>query len=243
MNSVRCARARRVCEFALMAGLFTAPALSQTQPTSVSPAPGAAATNYAVRVKIFIKEVRDLTFEATVQSATAVDPGTLSVSLLSERVVRLTGLDFGETIVIVNTEKGRQTLIVEVVGHPIPTAAAILEASKKSQKFQAPVSGTYSILFSPPQAGARAFVSQTLQYSRGLSNGRTLNLQSDLFSFLGQRTNELFPLAETRFGVNRLSLGIVNKHESVEIVDSELYLTPLSLNGYTIRGLHLTSQG
>jgi hypothetical protein len=222
-----------------MAGLLTAPALSQT---SASPSPDAAATNYAVRVKIFIKEVRDLTFDATIQSATVVDPGALSATLLNERVLRLTGLDFGETIVIVSTEKGRQTLMVEVVGHPIPTAAAIIQATKKSQTFHAPASGTYSILFSPAQAGARAFVSQTLQYSQGLSNGRTLNFQSDLFSFLGKRTNELFPTAETGFGVNRLSLGIVNKHESLEILDSELYLSPLSLNGYTIRGVHLTSQ-
>src|SRR6185436_8188727 len=182
MNSLRCVRARRVCELALMAGLLTAPALSQT---SASPSPDAAATNYAVRVKIFIKEVRDLTFDATIQSATVVDPGALSATLLNERVLRLTGLDFGETIVIVSTEKGRQTLMVEVVGHPIPTAAAIIQATKKSQTFHAPASGTYSILFSPAQAGARAFVSQTLQYSQGLSNGRTLNFQSDLFSFLG----------------------------------------------------------
>jgi hypothetical protein len=227
-----------------MAALSAVPVLSQTQPvTSVNPSPGPAATNYAVRVKILIKEVRDLTVDATIQSATVVDPGSLSASILNERVLRLTGLDFGETIVIVNTEKGRQTLIVEVVGHPIPTAAAIIKASNKSQAFRAPASGTYSIFFSPAQAGARPFINQALQYSRGLSDGRTLNLQANLFSFLGRRTNELFPSAETGFGVNRLSLGIVNKHEYLEILDSELYLSPLSLNGYTIRGIHLTSQG
>jgi len=226
-----------------MAGLLTAPALSQTQPvTSVNPSPEAAATNYAMRVKIFIKEVRDLTFDAIIHSATVVDPGCLSTSLLGERVVRLTGLDFGETIVIVNTDKGRQTIIVEVVGHPIPTAESIIQASNKSQAVNAPADGLYSILFSPPHGGARAFVSQNLQYRRGLTNGRILTFHGDLFSFLGKRTNELFPAAETGFGINRLSLGVVNKHESVELLDSELYLSPLSLNGYTIRGFHLTSQ-
>ena len=130
MNSLRCVRARRVCELALMAGLLSAPALSQTQPvTAVNPSPAAAATNYAMRVKIFIKEVRDLTFDAVIHSATVVDPGSLSANLLGERVVRLTGLDFGETIVIVNTDKGRQTIIVEVVGHPIPTAAESINGS------------------------------------------------------------------------------------------------------------------
>jgi hypothetical protein len=227
-----------------MAGLLTAPALSQTQPvTSANPSPAAAATNYAMRVKIFIKEVRDLTFDAIVHSATVVDPACLSTSLLGERVVRLSGLDFGETIVIVNTDKGRQTIIVEVVGHPIPTAAeSIIQASNKSQAVNAPAAGLYSILFSPPHGGARAFVSQTLQYRRGLSNDRILTFHGDLFSFLGKRTNELFPDAETGFGINRLSLGVVNKHESVDLLDSELYLSPLSLNGYTIRGFHLTSQ-
>jgi len=243
MNSLLCVRARRVCELAFVAGLLTAPALSQTQPVSaVNSSPGAASTNYAVRVKIFIKEVRDLTFDTTIQSATVVDPGCLSLSLLGNRVLRLTGLDFGETIVIVTTEKGRQTIIVEIVGHPIPTAAAIIQASNKAAAFNAPASGLYSIFFSPPQAGARAFVSQTLQYRRGLSNGRTLSFQGDLFSFVGKRTNELFPTAETGFGVNRLSLSAVNNHESLEFLDSELYLSPLSLNGYTIRGVHLTSQ-
>jgi hypothetical protein len=133
-----------------MAGLLTAPALSQT---SVNPSPGAAATNYAVRVKIFIKEVRDLTFDATIQSATVVDPGSLSATLLSERVLRLTGLDFGETIVIVNTEKGRQTLMVEVVGHPIPTAAAIIQATKVTRRSTRPLPGRirYSLVLLKPE--------------------------------------------------------------------------------------------
>ena len=158
MNSLLCVRARRVCELAFVAGLLTAPALSQTQPVSaVNPSPGAASTNYAVRVKIFIKEVRDLTFDTTIQSATVVDPGCLSASLLGKGVVRLTGLDFGETIVIVTTEKGRQTIIVEIVGHPIPTAAAIIQASNKSSAFNAPASGLYSIFLvrlKPEQASS-----------------------------------------------------------------------------------------
>ncbi|PYS68578.1 MAG: hypothetical protein DMF69_19795, partial [Acidobacteria bacterium] len=144
MNSLHCVRVRRVCELAFVAGLLTTPVLSQTQPiNAVNPSPAAVATNYAVRFKIFIKEVRDLTFDSTIQSATVVDPGCLSASLLGERGLRLTGLDFGETIVIVTTEKGRQTIIVEIVGHPIPTAAAIIQASKKSAALNAPASGLY----------------------------------------------------------------------------------------------------
>jgi hypothetical protein len=234
-------RVRRVCELALLAFCFAMPVHAQEVP-SAKPSESASATSYAVRIKILIGAVRDLPFDATVQSVTVVDPGALSATVFSDRIVRLTGLDFGETIVIVNTEKRRETLIVQVVGHPIPPPVVALHTDGKSPVFQTPPSGQYSISFSPPQGGSKAFVSQTLQYRRGLSNGRILHFESDTFNFLGGRTNELVPNAAAGFGVNRLALGVSSKQGSLEVLDSELNLSPLSFNGYTIRGFHLTSE-
>ena len=240
MNPLRCVRVRRVCKLALLAVCFAAPAQAQQFPSS-NPTESASSISYALRIKIFIGAVRDLPFDASVQSVTVVDPGPLNATVFSDRIVRLTGLDFGETIVIVNTEKRRETLIVEVIGHPIPPPAAVVHTDGKSPIFQTPPSGLYSISFSPPQGGARAFVRQNLQYRRGLSKGRTLHFESDMFKFLGSRTSEFVPNSDTGFGVNRLSLGVSSSQGSLEGLDSELNLSPLSFNGYTIRGFHLTS--
>src|SRR6266404_8406817 len=209
MSPLRCVRVRRVCELALLAVCFAAPAeAQQVAPPNPSEGVNAGSTSYALRIKIYIGAVRDLSFDAPVQSITVVDPGPLSAMVFSDRVVRPTGLDFGETIVIVNTEKRRETLIVEVIGHPIPPPALDVHANGKSPIFQTPPSGMYSISFSPSQGGNRAFVSQNLQYRRGLNNGRTLHFESDLFNFFGSRTRELIPNAAAGFGVNRLSLGV-----------------------------------
>jgi len=242
MSPLRCVRVRRVCELALLAVCFAASAQAQQVALSNPPeSASAGSTSYALRVKILIGAVIDLPFDAPVQSVTVVDPGPLSATVFSDRVVRLTGLDFGETIVIVNTEKRRETLIVEVIGHPIPPPVVDAHSNGKSPIFQAPPSGQYSISFSPPQGGSRAFVSQNLQYRRGLSNGRILHFESDTFNFLGSRTSELVPNAAAGFGVNRLALGMSSDQGSLEVLDSELNLSPLSFNGYTIRGFHLTS--
>src|SRR6267142_1319808 len=119
MSPLRCVLVRRVCELALLAVCFAAPAQAQEVP-SPKLSESASSTGYALRVKILIGAIRDLPFDATVQSVTVVDPGALSATVFSDRIVRLTGLYFGETIVIVNTEKRRETLIVQVVGHLIP---------------------------------------------------------------------------------------------------------------------------
>lgn len=240
MSPLRRVRVRRVCELALLAVCFAAPARAQQVP-SPNPSESASSTSYALRIKIYIRAVHDLPFDATVQSVTVVDPGPLSATVFSDRVVRFTGLDFGETIVIVNTEKRRETLIVEVIGHPIPPPVVDVQTNGKSPIFQTPPSGQYSISFSPPQGGARAFVSQNLHYHRGLRKGRTLHFASDMFNFFGGRTSELVPNAAAGFGVNRLSLGVSSNQGSLEVLDSELNLSPLSFNGYTIRGFHLTS--
>src|SRR5258706_1601065 len=239
MSPLRCLRVRRVGELALLAVCFAASAEAQEVPSSNPPqSASAGSTSYALRLKILIGAVHDLPFDAPVQSVTVVDPGPLNATVFGDRVVRLTGLDFGETIVIVNTEKRRETLIVEVVGHPIPPPVVDVHSNGKSPVFQTPPAGLYSISFSPPQGGTKAFVSQNLQYRTGLSNGRTLHFESDMFNFLGSQSGELFPNAAARFGVNRLSLGVSSDQGSLDVLDSELILRPLGSTGKTFRGFH-----
>jgi hypothetical protein len=242
MSLLRCVQVRRVCKLALLAVCFAASAHAQEVPSPHLAESGSlSSTSYALRIKIVIGAVRDLPFDGTVLSVTVVDPAPLNAIVISPQLVRLTGLEFGETIVIVKTEKRRETLIVEVVGHPIPPPDAAVHADNKSPIFQTPSSGLYSVSFSPAQGGTRAFVSQKLQYRSGLSNGRILHFESDMFNFLGSRSSEFIPNSAAGFGVNRLSLGVSGRQGSLEVLDSELDLSPLSFNGYTIRGIHLTS--
>jgi hypothetical protein len=212
------------------------------QSSSPSVSENTSSASYALRIKLYIGEIRDVTCDANVQSAMVVDPGSVKATVFSDRVVRLTGLDFGETIVIVSTEKSRETLMVQVIGHPIAApSTSVNNSSAKTNRFQTPTSGLYSIFFSPPQRGARAYVNQNLQYRQAMGNDRVLHLESDLFKFLGKQTDLFLPQTAIGFGVNRLVLGVTNAQGALEMLDSELNLSPLSLNGYTIRGFHLTS--
>src|SRR6185295_6385508 len=128
---LRCVRVRAVSKLALAIACVGA-AVQGQQSSSPTISENTSSASYALRIKIYIGEIRDVTCDASVKSAMVVDPGSVKATVFSDRVVRLTGLDFGETIVIVNTEKSRETLIVQVIGHPI--AAPSTTANNSSAK-------------------------------------------------------------------------------------------------------------
>jgi len=238
MSPRRCVRIRAVAEIAL--AILSVAVTAQSQETASN---SASSSSYALRIKLYIGETRDLTCDASIRSAMVVDLASVKATVISDRLVRLTGLDFGETIVIVTTEKSRETVMVQVLGHPLTAPiAATSKSNTNLSSFQPPPSGLYTISFSPPQGGIGAYVSQSLQYRQSLSNDRNLHIESDLFKFFTNRSNAYVSQTAIGFGVNRLALGVSNSKGSLEVLDSEVNLSPLSLNGYTIRGFHLTTK-
>lgn len=242
MRITGCSRFRHVCELALLVAAFTTPFFAQSRNPIIAQSEETAPSRRAVRVKIYIGASQQMTFDAPIQSVTIVDAQTVKATVIGERVLLLTGLDFGETIVIVGTQIKRETMIAEIIGHPIEAPAAGGRAARgKSRTDQRASFGSYTIAFTPPSSNRSALLSQSLQYRQTLGSGRTLDLETSLFSTFGGQSEPLLAAGWKGVGVNRLSLALRNSDSSLEVLDNELNISPLTFSGYTIRGLHLTT--
>lgn len=200
------------------------------------------ARTLAPRISLFVRDSRDVPFDDTVVTVLVVDTEVVTAEIMGERTVRLRGLDFGETLVIVVTPRGRRTLIVEVVGHPLTSPFAGRQADASSGAGESgPISGAYMVSFSPPLNGSRAFLSQHLDYRHKLGPNRTLRVSSDMFKIFGSKDTLALPLAPASFGINQFSVGVSTSEGELDLLDSDLNISPLSFNGYALRGLHLVS--
>lgn len=196
----------------------------------------------APRIRLFVREARDVPFDETISAVTVVDEATVTAEISGGTVLRLKGVDFGETLVIVMTPRGRRTLLIEVIGHPLTNP---FEARRGTALAQAaasgPISGTYMLSFSPPSGGLPALLNQHIEYRQKLSADRTLRVSSDLFKFFGHGRERDIPFAASSFGLNQLSLGLSMPGIELDLLDSDLEVSQLSFHGYALRGLHLVS--
>ncbi|MBV9958477.1 MAG: pilus assembly protein N-terminal domain-containing protein, partial [Acidobacteria bacterium] len=217
-------------------------AQSSVDAESEAPKGIAGSRSLVPRVTLFVREARDVRLDEPIGAVTVVDEATVSAEVIGGTTLRLKGIDFGETMVIAMTPRGRRTLLVEVIGHPLTNpfeaqrAAATAQASASS-----PISGSYLVSLSPPFGGAGALLNQHIEYQQKLSAGRTLRVSSDLFKFFGRKQELSYPYAASSFGLNQLSLGVSAPGIELDLLDSELDISQLSFNGYSLRGLHLVS--
>jgi hypothetical protein len=204
----------------------TAPASSNTQVT---------------RLTVLIGETRDVSLSMTLNSILVVSPEIAS-AVLSVRGLTLTGLQAGETMLMGFAGPKRLTFMIEVVGRTVartrqnigPSADDAIALDLNA------MSGTYSLSFATPFAGAPSLFRQTFEFQKKLSGGRTLRFSSEMFKSIGGR-NERASLTGFGVGVNRMSLGIDGAEGSIDVLDSQINISPLSFNGYTMRGLHVVS--
>jgi hypothetical protein len=195
----------------------------------------------AQRLVLSVRAKRTVSFAEPITSVIVIDQGTITAELKNATLVTFTGLREGETIVIVSGKTLRRTLVVEVRPRPSETPEEILARAARRQRALLAPSGSYSFSFSPAFGGGEALIRQTFDYRRRLSQGRTLRVAADTFKFVGgERGATAYPVAIS-FGLNRLTLGLDTSSFGLDVLDSELSLTPLTLNGYTMRGIHLTS--
>ncbi|HEV7843679.1 MAG TPA: hypothetical protein VGO69_08265, partial [Pyrinomonadaceae bacterium] len=74
-----------------------------------------------------------------------------------------------------------------------------------------------------------------------MSASRTLRASGEIFNFAGRGQRGLAQPPGTNFGVNRLRLGLDSPESNLDLLDSELDISRLSFNNYTMRGLHFIS--
>ena len=191
------------------------------------------------RLSVLMGETREMTPPVPMTSVMVVSPEIAS-AVLSARGVTLTGLHVGETMMFAFDGPRHFTLIVQVIGRTYANThreAAPIEPVIELSAF----SGSYSLSYSTIFGGAFALFHQSFDFQQKLSSRRTLRFSSDVFKAIGQSDQNR--LRETAFGLgfNRLSLGIDAPNGSLDILDSQINISPLSFNGYTMRGLHVVS--
>lgn len=234
----------QLCRLVIFGACLCASVLAQTSVTPQTEVPQGVvgSRTLAPRITLFVREVRDVPFDEAISAATVVDEETVAAEIVGGSVLRLKGVDFGETLVIVMTPRGRRTLLIEVIGHPLTNPFEARRAATSGlTASSSPISGSYTLSISPPFGGAPALLNQHIEYRQKLSAERTLRVSSDLFKFFGHGREFAFPFAASSFGLNQLSVGVSSPDGELDVLDSDLNISQLSFNGYALRGLHLVS--
>lgn len=196
---------------------------------------------HALRVVLFVRGSRSLPFDNAVTGVTVINPEFVTAQVSGGRTVIFNGVAEGEAMVIVAGAGGtRRTVVVEVRGRPAPSPAEARARAERRRREATRPAGTYTLSFTPSLGGAPALLRQTFDFTRKLANDRTLRAAADLFRFFGQGERLLTRPAAT-LGLDRVSLGVDTTDWRSDLLDSELNVSPLSLNGYTMRGPHLAA--
>lgn len=198
--------------------------------------------NLAPRIVLPVRTTRTVSFDEPISSVLILDAETVAAEVKGGTLVTFTALRQGETPVILFGGNSRHTLMVEVKGIPDKTQEQVDSEKARSVRAQSAPSGIYSVSFSTAFDGGPTLVRNTFDYSRQLAPGRKLRIAGDMFKFFGGDNSLTRYSAATNFGLNRLSVGVDAPAGTLDFFDSELNISPLTLSGYTMRGLHLTSK-
>lgn len=198
-------------------------------------------SNSVQRTVLFVRASRDVIFDEPINSLIVINPEIVKAEQRTARLVTFTALAQGETIVIVSGASHRQTLAFEVRGNPDDTPEQIATRALRAQRQQRGAYGSYSVSFSPVFTGGPSVLRQSFDYRRKLNKDRTVRIEGDTFKFFGRGDRALSFGTEPSLGLDRLALGIDTQEMKIDLLDSELIVSPLSFNGYTMRGLHVLS--
>lgn len=197
----------------------------------------------ASRIRITMGETRDIPFALPMTSFLIVSPEIASAVLNVHRL-NVTGLHVGETILIIFAGQQRHTFLIAVGGRTQANTkqnALLTDAAAMEQGGLSGLSGSYAITYSAPFGAGPGLLRQSFDWQRKLSHGRTVRFSSDMFKFVGQGNQDQARATIPRLGLNRLSLGMDGPTGTVDILDSQINISPLSFDGYTMRGFHLVS--
>lgn len=208
------------------------------KPTPVdTPSPHMPPQTPATRVRIMLGEKQDLQVATGVDSFILVSPETATVENKNRFTLTITGTKVGETILLITYGQHRYTYVVEVVGKPSGYAR---QFTGETVRKPSATTGSFTTLYSQGFDGSPSILRQTLSYRRKLSNDRTLRVSGDMSKLFGSGDRDL-ALAQVReFAFNRLSVGVETPTKTIDLVDSEINISPLTLNNYTMRGFHMT---
>jgi len=196
--------------------------------------------NYVLHIELVVNAQCIIVSTEVITSLIVMDPQFVKAELTGPATVTIRGLAVGETIVILLGKNLRHTYAVGVKSRAADTPEQIAARARRLQTGKV-IAGSYSISFSPGFGQDPSFLRQSFDYRRKLSGDRTLRLEGNFFKFFGQDDRRLTYSTEPGFGLDRVSIGLDSAWGKLDLLDSELNLSPLSLNAYSMRGVHLVS--
>lgn len=192
------------------------------------------------RIKLYPNGTTSMAFDETITSVTVMDPEIVAAEISGDHRVTLKGLAQGETIVIASGNGERRTFAVEVQGRPGKTAEQIAaEAALRNKSSRS--SGSFTLYFAPPFGGGAGLLREKYEYTQKLGGNRSLHIDGDMFKLFGGSGEGALLQNAISFGMDRISFGISAPSYALDILDSQLNISPLNFFGYTMRGLHLTT--
>jgi hypothetical protein len=212
------------------------PQLMLLSPQEARPLP--AQRNYVQRIKLAAGTTHELISGEPIVSANIIDPEVATIVVGSDRV-HITGLMLGTTILIISGRDKRTTYAIDVE-RPLVVERAKTDEGRRAE-YPESFSGFSSLYFVPGLKGGPSLLRHNFGYSQKLTNDRTLRMSGEMFQFFGGGDRALTLPLGPRFGSNRLTLGLDSPASRIDFLDSELEISRLGLNGYTLRGLHFVS--
>ena len=193
------------------------------------------------RLRVVMGQPRHISLAFPITSVLVVNP-EIAIVQLRDNALLLTGNQVGETILMAFNGQLRHTFLIAVVGRTQATIPQNLLSAAPLASERNGLSGSYSFSYSAPFGTSPALTRQSLQFQRSLTKERTLRLSTDVFKFMGQGDRDRVRATAPRFGLNQISLGIDARSSTVDLLDSQINLSPLSFNNYIMRGFHLVSK-
>lgn len=195
----------------------------------------------AARIKIDLRETRDITLETAANSVIIVTPEIASAQIKNGLTLTITALQIGETILIVSSNQRRYTFLVEVASKKNDFGRRNIKSDQNPQNERSALSGSYSISYAKGFGESPSLVRQKFEFQQKLSSQRMLRASGEIFQLLGN-PGQAQAIAKARdFGLDRLSLGVDTAEETIDVLDSQINSSSLSFNNYTMRGVHVVS--
>lgn len=192
------------------------------------------------RITIPLGNTQDLQIATGVDSFVMVSPEIATGVARNRFTVSITALKIGETMMLATYGTRRQTYIIEVVGKPRGEARGNgLTDADGVPRLPPASTGSFTTTFARGSGGGTSLVRQSLDLRRKLSKGRTLRISGEMFKLFGGATSERAIARVQNLALNRLSVGLDTAEQTIDVLDSQVNISPMSLNSYTMRGFHL----
>lgn len=216
--------------------------LAATPETRNTPPTNIPAQTEAQRIKIMIGETRDFPLDIGITSIIVVAPEIASAIAKNKETINIAALKIGETLLIVSGDQKRFTYIIQVTGKPSVAERLNAIAEEMAEANKSRISGAVNVQYTGGFDGSPSLVRQKANFKQKLSGNKTLRFSNEMFKYFGTNQNDLAFAKIQTFGLNRMSLGIDSPNKSIDILDSQIQLSPQSLNNFSMRGFHLVKK-